>query len=293
MFFLLNLLGNDSSSALVISNYFDSNTGRLVDLSRLLEDVRNLQTRQTSLGDKLSFMQTENQALWGEIGSLRQKHGRQQQIVSKLMEFLLHFINTNSAHHHETSVEQQPPNEGITSDILHSQQDQTGQHTNNSPLVLSEQGLSPNTLKRKHPIFMSNDLPNKRTTMQQQQQQHPQYGRQQSVTINELTDNDVAGWLHTANASPLVILFHHHQHNKVQKKLIHNNNNNNQMIIDGRRRRLQMINETFHNKIKTSKLLVMEIIQEIYMYLILSCELIIILMEPDQLMEQIKQASKR
>ncbi|CAF4841688.1 unnamed protein product, partial [Rotaria socialis] len=45
-----------------------------------------------------------------------------------------------------------------------------------------------------------------------QQQQHQRFsnpvniGRQQSVTINELTDNDVAGWMQTANASPLVDL---------------------------------------------------------------------------------------
>ena len=174
----------------------DPNTGRPAELSRLLEDVRGLHSKQTSLSDKLSYMQTENQALWGEIGSLRQKHSKQQQIVSKLMEFLVHFIQTNSEHHHEQSVQQQQQPEGITTNS------QTGQaqfNTNN------EQGLSPNTLKRKHAALMHNDEPNKRGPIQQQEQsgQPPNLGRQQSVTINELSDHDAGGWAHAIHTSPL------------------------------------------------------------------------------------------
>jgi hypothetical protein len=150
-------------------------------------------------------MQTENQALWSEIASLRQKHTKQQQIVSKLMEFLLQFITSNSAPNHEQSVEQQPPNEGLTTDLLHPQHAQAHHHT------LNQQDPSSNTLKRKHAALTHYDEPNKRTTMQQQQQQQQHFshptglGRQQSVTINELTDNDAGGWLH-ANTSPLVDL---------------------------------------------------------------------------------------
>jgi len=150
-------------------------------------------------------MQTENEALWGEIGSLRQKHAKQQQIVSKLMEFLLQFITSNSAPHHEQPVEQQILHEGLATDLLHSQQAQAQHHT------LNEHNLSSDNLKRKHAALMHHDEPNKRTTIQQQQQQQQQFahptalGRQQSVTINELTDNDPDAWLH-ANTSPLVDL---------------------------------------------------------------------------------------
>jgi hypothetical protein len=155
-------------------------------------------------------MQSENQALWGEISSLRQKHNKQQQIVSKLMEFLLHFITSNPSHSQEQSVEQQAPNEGLTTDAFHPQPTQNQHHTNNTPLILSEQGLSPNTLKRKHAAIMHADESNKRPHMQQPQQQHysqqPTLGRQQSVTINELTDNDTSGWHQMAHTSPLVDL---------------------------------------------------------------------------------------
>lgn len=148
-------------------------------------------------------MQTENQALWGEIGSLRQKHAKQQLIVSKLIEFLASILHPNSRPAHEQSVEQQLK-EGLTADPHHADYQQAQYHPSN------EQGLSPNSLKRKHAaITHTNDEPNKRTTAQQQQQQfaYPPggLGRQQSVTINELTDNDAGTWVHT-NTSPLVDL---------------------------------------------------------------------------------------
>lgn len=189
----LNLAGGNY--ALIPNDYVDPKTGRPIDFSHIITDVRNLQTKQTSLSDKLSYMQTENQALWNEIGSLRQKHNKQQQIVSKLMEFLLQFISSNSAPAHEQHVQQQPPHEVLGTD-LHNQRTQND--------AFNDQGLSPNTLKRKHAALMHNDEPNKRTTVQQPSNP-PAFGRQQSVTINELTDHDASGWLH-ANSSPLIDL---------------------------------------------------------------------------------------
>lgn len=203
-----NLPGIEESSShlnslliCVAGSYLDLKTGRPIELSQILDDVRNLKNKQTSVNDKLSYMQTEHEALWSEIGSLRQKHAKQQLIVSKLMEFLVRFLSSNSAHGHEQSVGQQMPKEGITADLLHSGQEQA--HYPQS----HEQNLSPNTLKRKHAaITHVNDGPNKRTAGQQSFSYPPGgLGRQQSVTINELTDNDAGTWLH-ANASPLVDL---------------------------------------------------------------------------------------
>ncbi|CAF0922106.1 unnamed protein product [Rotaria sp. Silwood1] len=229
--------GSHQSSALISANCLDSKSNRSIELRHLLDDVRNLQTKQTSLSDKLSYLQTENEALWGEIGSLRQKHAKQQQVVSKLMEFLLHFITANSAQSNEQLGEQQTPNEVLTPHSLQPEQTDTSDHINSSPLISSEHRLSPNTLKRKQAALMPNEEPNKRTTMQQQQQQqhHQQFShlnnfrRQQSVTINELTDNDTGGWTQTTSASPLVDLVpspppsaqsaedhHHHQQQQHQ-----------------------------------------------------------------------------
>ncbi|CAF3329087.1 unnamed protein product [Rotaria socialis] len=202
--------GSHPSSALVSASSVESNSNHQPELIHVLEDVRHLQTKQTSLSDKLSYLQNENEALWSEIGSLRQKHTKQQQIVSKLMEFLLHFLTNHSAQSTGQSVVQSLQKEVIPTHFVHLKQTNNLQHPNSSPLFMSDQGVSPNTLKRKQAALMLTEEPNKRITMQQQQHQRfsnpVNIGRQQSVTINELTDNDVAGWMQTANASPLVDL---------------------------------------------------------------------------------------
>ncbi|CAF4170516.1 unnamed protein product [Rotaria sp. Silwood2] len=192
---------SSSSSALVSTNYIDTKPPRSIELSHLLDDVRNLQAKQTSLSDKLFHMQDENQALWREMSILKQKHSKQQQIVSKLMEFLLHFL-TNSTQTQRPSVEQASTEQ--------SQQQQTKHHTITNPQ------LSTNSLKRKPAALMLSEEPNKRTThhhhqQQQQQQQHIltqtiNLERQPGIIINELTDNDTGGWLHTTDTSPLVDL---------------------------------------------------------------------------------------
>ncbi len=121
------------------------------------------------------------------------------------MIFSLHILGNNSGPTNEQSVEQQQQQqqlcEGLANELLHSQQAQTQHGT------MNEQASSPNSSKRKHVALIHNNEPNKRTTSQQQQfSQPPDFGRQQSVTINELTDHDAGGWLHTTNASPLIDL---------------------------------------------------------------------------------------
>jgi heat shock transcription factor 1 len=185
-------LPSSSAATIMSTNYVDSKIPRSVELSHLLDDVRNLQTKQTSLTDKLFHMQDENQALWREVSILKQKHSKQQQIVSKLMEFLLHFL-TNSTQTHRPSVEQQSTNQS-------EQQQQTQHHT------INNQSIPTNSLKRKQAALMIGEEPKKRTTIQQQQQQPINIGRQQGIIINELTDNDSGGWLHTTDTSPLVDL---------------------------------------------------------------------------------------
>ncbi|CAF3787003.1 unnamed protein product [Rotaria sp. Silwood1] len=190
---------SSSSSALVSTNYIDTKPPRSIELSHLLDDVRNLQAKQTSLSDKLFHMQDENQALWREMSILKQKHAKQQQIVSKLMKFLLHFL-TNSTQTQRPSVEQSSREQS-----QHQQQQQTKHHTITNPHITT------NSLKRKPAALMLSDESNKRTTQQQQQQhnilsQTNNIERQPGIIINELTDNDTTGWLHTTDTSPLVDL---------------------------------------------------------------------------------------
>lgn len=38
---------------------------------------------------------SENEALWREVASLRQKHAQQQKVVNKLIQFLISLVQSN------------------------------------------------------------------------------------------------------------------------------------------------------------------------------------------------------
>ena len=192
-----------STSSVLSTQQIETKPVQTDEFGHILDDVRNLHSKQSSLSDKLFHLQDENQALWREVGSLRQKHSKQQQIVSKLMEFLLHLL-TSSTQNHRRSVEQPLSNQ--------SQQEQTSHQTTNLESIANR------SLKRKPAAIMHTEEPNKRTTLQQQQQQQQAHlftqpiiigGQQQQpqrIVINELTENDMGGWQQNTHTSPLVDL---------------------------------------------------------------------------------------
>jgi len=51
--------------------------------------------KQESVDSRLSTMKQENEALWREVAALRQKHMKQQQIVNKLIQFLISIVQPN------------------------------------------------------------------------------------------------------------------------------------------------------------------------------------------------------
>ncbi|XP_011290477.1 heat shock factor protein isoform X2 [Musca domestica] len=61
-------------------------------VNKVLQDVKAMRGRQDSLDSRFSVMKQENEALWREIASLRQKHAKQQQIVNKLIQFLITIV---------------------------------------------------------------------------------------------------------------------------------------------------------------------------------------------------------
>nr|XP_006825187.1 PREDICTED: heat shock factor protein-like [Saccoglossus kowalevskii] len=62
------------------------------DVSLILNDVKQMKGKQGDMSNKLDAMKRENQALWREVKELRQKHTKQQQIVNRLIEFLLSLV---------------------------------------------------------------------------------------------------------------------------------------------------------------------------------------------------------
>ncbi|XP_050314551.1 heat shock factor protein-like isoform X2 [Anthonomus grandis grandis] len=62
------------------------------DLTKVLSDMKYLRGRQSGVDAQLTAMKQENTVLWRELAMLRQKHVKQQQIVNKLIQFLVTLV---------------------------------------------------------------------------------------------------------------------------------------------------------------------------------------------------------
>ncbi|XP_062569024.1 heat shock factor protein-like isoform X2 [Saccostrea cucullata] len=65
------------------------------DLDRMVAEVNQVKGKQDLMNSKLDTMKRENEVLWREVASLRQKHMKQTQIINKLIQFLVHFVGAN------------------------------------------------------------------------------------------------------------------------------------------------------------------------------------------------------
>ncbi|XP_067871974.1 heat shock factor protein 1 isoform X2 [Heterodontus francisci] len=65
------------------------------DVGKILTDVQIMKGKQENLDSKLLSMKHENEALWREVASLRQKHTQQQKVVNKLIQFLISLVQSN------------------------------------------------------------------------------------------------------------------------------------------------------------------------------------------------------
>nr|XP_033790374.1 heat shock factor protein 1 isoform X2 [Geotrypetes seraphini] len=64
-------------------------------VTKLLTDVQVMKGKQESMDSRLMAMKHENEALWREVASLRQKHAQQQKVVNKLIQFLISLVQSN------------------------------------------------------------------------------------------------------------------------------------------------------------------------------------------------------
>uniref|UniRef100_A0A1B0GBI0 HSF-type DNA-binding domain-containing protein n=1 Tax=Glossina morsitans morsitans TaxID=37546 RepID=A0A1B0GBI0_GLOMM len=93
----------------------DKTTVKPEAVSKVLQDVKAMRGRQDSLDSRFSVMKQENEALWREIASLRQKHAKQQQIVNKLIQFLITIVQpqrnmTGVKRHMQLMINDNPEN---------------------------------------------------------------------------------------------------------------------------------------------------------------------------------------
>nr|XP_046147488.1 heat shock factor protein 2-like isoform X1 [Oncorhynchus gorbuscha] len=68
---------------------------RQEDLSNILASVHNVHGKQESIDSRLNTLKRDNEGLWREISDLRQKHSQQQQIIKKLIQFIVTLVQKN------------------------------------------------------------------------------------------------------------------------------------------------------------------------------------------------------
>ncbi|CAL1536536.1 unnamed protein product [Lymnaea stagnalis] len=66
------------------------------EVSRVLSDMKQVKTKQDSMDQNLEYIKRENKLLWREVAMLRQKHHKQQQIVNKLIQFLVSLVSNRT-----------------------------------------------------------------------------------------------------------------------------------------------------------------------------------------------------
>ncbi|XP_047430332.1 heat shock factor protein 2 isoform X2 [Mugil cephalus] len=73
----------------------EDNKIRQEDLSKILASVQNVHSKQENIDARLATLKRENEALWREISDLRQKHAHQQQLIKKLIHFIVTLVQNN------------------------------------------------------------------------------------------------------------------------------------------------------------------------------------------------------
>ncbi|KAJ8009019.1 hypothetical protein DPEC_G00084490 [Dallia pectoralis] len=68
---------------------------RQEDVSNILASVQNVHGKQESIDARLNALKRDNEGLWTEISDLRQKHSQQQQIIKKLIQFIVTLVQKN------------------------------------------------------------------------------------------------------------------------------------------------------------------------------------------------------
>ncbi|KAL0967392.1 hypothetical protein UPYG_G00251650 [Umbra pygmaea] len=68
---------------------------RQEDVSNILASVQNVHGKQEGIDSRLNALKRDNESLWTEISDLRQKHSQQQQIIKKLIQFIVTLVQKN------------------------------------------------------------------------------------------------------------------------------------------------------------------------------------------------------
>ncbi|XP_053566757.1 heat shock factor protein 2 [Bombina bombina] len=68
---------------------------RQEDVDKILNNAAKVQIKQDALDSRLFTLKRENEALWREISDLRAKHSQQQQVIRKIVQFIVTLVQNN------------------------------------------------------------------------------------------------------------------------------------------------------------------------------------------------------
>ncbi|NXH14644.1 HSF2 protein, partial [Bucco capensis] len=65
------------------------------DLSKIIINAQKVQVKQETLDARLTLLKRENESLWREVAELRAKHSQQQQVIRKIVQFIVTLVRNN------------------------------------------------------------------------------------------------------------------------------------------------------------------------------------------------------
>ncbi|CAH2251844.1 heat shock factor 2 isoform X1 [Pelobates cultripes] len=68
---------------------------RQEDITKILSSAAKVQVKQDTIDSRLFTLKRENEALWREISDLRTKHNNQQQVIRKIVQFIVTLVQNN------------------------------------------------------------------------------------------------------------------------------------------------------------------------------------------------------
>ncbi|NXJ95683.1 HSF2 protein, partial [Corythaixoides concolor] len=78
-----------------VSSRPEENKIRQEDLSKIISNAQKMQIKQETIESRLSALKRENESLWREVAELRAKHLKQQQIIRKIVQFIVTLVQNN------------------------------------------------------------------------------------------------------------------------------------------------------------------------------------------------------
>ncbi|NXN98874.1 HSF2 protein, partial [Rhinopomastus cyanomelas] len=78
-----------------VSDKPEENKIRQEDLSKIISSAQKVQIKQETVESLLSALKTENESLWREVSELRAKHLQQQQVIRKIVQFIVTLVRNN------------------------------------------------------------------------------------------------------------------------------------------------------------------------------------------------------